>query len=391
MASSLEFVQYVAEQLRDAGEITYRKMFGEYGLYCDGKIFALICDDQLFVKITEAGRRAAAAQELSEAPPYEGAKPYFLIEDMEACEFLTEFVMETCRALPAPKPKKPKKPAVSGNLKKLEKEERGDVREAGNKSEDAVSGTAGTGENAGKKKAFDYKKEYKEFYLPPKKPQLIEIPPMNFIAVRGAGDPNEENGAYKRAIGLLYGIAFTIKMSYKGAHEIEGYIPYVVPPLEGLWRQESRELDVLGQDSGKDGTEQAAEERKRFAGKNCGIDFTRKEDFQWISMIRLPEFVTEEVLSWAIKEASEKKKTDFSDVEFFTYDEGLCIQCMHVGPYDDEPETIRKMNIFAEENGYAPDFSSRCAHHEIYLSDPRRAKPERLKTVIRIPVKKNRA
>ena len=366
-------------------------MFGEYGLYCDGKIFALICDDQLFVKITEAGRRAAAAQELSEAPPYEGAKPYFLIEDVEACEFLTEFVMETCRALPAPKPKKPKKPAVSGNLKKLEKEERGDVREAGNKSEDAVSGTAGTRENAGKKKAFDYKKEYKEFYLPPKKPQLIEIPPINFIAVRGAGDPNEENGAYKRAIGLLYGIAFTIKMSYKGAHEIEGYFPYVVPPLEGLWRQESRELDVLGQDDGKDETEQAAEERKRFAGQNCGIDFTRKEDFQWISMIRLPEFVTEEVFSWAIKEASEKKKTDFSDVEFFTYDEGLCIQCMHVGPYEDEPETIQKMNIFAEENGYAPDFSSRRAHHEIYLSDPRRAKPERLKTVIRIPVKKNRA
>ncbi len=191
---------------------------------------------------------------------------------------------------------------------------------------------------------------------------------MNFIAVKGEGDPNEEGGAYQRAIGLLYGIAFTIKMSYKGTYKIDGYFPYVVPPLEGLWRQDNGSADVLR--------------------RNGGIDFSRKQDFQWISMIRLPEFVTEEVFGWAVKEASEKKKSDFSDVKFFTYDEGLCVQCMHVGSYDDEPETVGKMSDFTEENEYEPDFSSLRAHHEIYLSDPRRTAPDKRKTVIRIPVRK---
>ena len=341
MASSLEFVQYVAEQLRDAGEITYRKMFGEYGVYGDGKIFALVCDDQFFVKITEAGRHMATVRHLPEASPYEGAKPYFLIEDVDDRDFLTDFVTKTCRTLPEPKQKKQKKAE----------------KKAGEASRERK-----------KEKAFDYKKEYREFYMPPKKPQLVEIPPMNFIAVKGEGDPNEEGGAYQRAIGLLYGIAFTIKMSYKGTYKIDGYFPYVVPPLEGLWRQDNGSADVL-----------------RRSG---GIDFSRKQDFQWISMIRLPEFVTEEVFGWAVKEASEKKKSDFSDVKFFTYDEGLCVQCMHVGSYDDEPETVGKMSDFTEENEYEPDFSSLRAHHEIYLSDPRRTAPDKRKTVIRIPVRK---
>lgn len=207
--------------------------------------------------------------------------------------------------------------------------------------------------------AFDYKKEYKEFYLPKRKPELVTIPPMNFIAVRGKGNPNEEGGAYKQSIGLLYGIAFTIKMSKMGDHRIDGYFDYVVPPLEGLWWQE--------------GTE--------------GIDYSRKEDFEWISMIRLPEFVTLEEFEWAIGEAEAKKKADFSSVEYFTYDEGLCVQCMHIGAYDDEPATIEAMDAFAKAQGYQPDMAGPRFHHEIYLSDVRRCKPENLKTVIRHPVK----
>lgn len=206
---------------------------------------------------------------------------------------------------------------------------------------------------------FDYKKEYKEFYLPPKKPGIIDIPEMNYIAVRGKGDPNEPEGEYKTAISLLYSIAFTIKMSYKGNHKIDGYFSYVVPPLEGLWWQEG--LD--------------------------GVDYAHKEAFEWIAMIRLPEFVTKEKFDWAIKEATTKKGTDFSKVFFFTYKEGLCVQCMHVGPYDDEPATIQKMDDFAATNRYVSDFSETRLHHEIYLSDPRRCAPEKLRTVIRMPVK----
>ena len=208
--------------------------------------------------------------------------------------------------------------------------------------------------------AFDYKKEYKEFYLPPKKPQIIEIPAMNFLAVRGQGNPNEEGGTYKNAIGLLYGMAYTIKMSKMGDHRIEGYFDYVVPPLEGFWWQE--------------GTQ--------------GVNYSRKEDFQWISLIRLPEFVTEDEFEWARREATAKKEMDFSKVEFLTYEEGLCVQCMHIGSYDAEPDTVRRMEEYIEEQGYETDFSDFRFHHEIYLSDVRRSKPENLKTVIRHPVRK---
>lgn len=207
--------------------------------------------------------------------------------------------------------------------------------------------------------AFDYKKEYKEFYLPPKKPGIIDVPEMNYIAVRGKGDPNEPDGEYKAAIELLYAISFTIKMSHMGTHKIEGYFPYVVPPLEGLWRQK---------------------------GSSDSINYSRKQDLCWISMIRLPEFVTREVFDWAVHEAAQKKKTDFSKAEFRTFHEGLCVQCMHVGSYDDEPETIEKIDAFLKEAGYETDFSGQRMHHEIYLGDPRRTAPERLRTVIRLPV-----
>ena len=206
---------------------------------------------------------------------------------------------------------------------------------------------------------FDYKKEYKAFYQPPKKPGIVKIPPMNYIAIQGKGNPNEADGEYQTALGMLYAIAFTLKMSYKGSHQIDGYFPYVVPPLEGLWWQ-----------SGSD-----------------GIDYAHKESFEWISMIRLPDFIQKEDFQWAIAEATKKKKADFSNVEFFTYEEGLCVQCMHIGSYDDEPSTIAAMDAYAAENGYHVDFSSGRYHHEIYLSDPRKSAPEKCKTVIRHPIK----
>ena len=206
---------------------------------------------------------------------------------------------------------------------------------------------------------FDYKKEYKEFYMPPKKPTIVTVPPMNYIAVRGKGDPNDENGEYKQSIGLLDGVAFTIKMSKMGYHQIEGYFDYVVPPLEGFWWQ--------------DGV--------------VGIDYSNKESFKWISLIRLPDFVTKADLDWAVAEAKKKKQTDFSKVEFLTYDEGLCVQCMHIGSYDSEPATVELMHRFMEQEGYMLDISDKRFHHEIYLSDARRTAPEKLKTVIRHPIK----
>lgn len=208
--------------------------------------------------------------------------------------------------------------------------------------------------------AFDYKKEYKEFYLPKAKPGIVTVPKMNFLAVRGSGDPNIEGGAYKASIGLLYGIAFTIKMSKKGTRQIEGYFDYVVPPLEGFWWQHGI----------------------------VGIDYSRKDRFQWISVIRLPDFVTKEDFNWAVEEASRKMATDFSKVEFLTYEEGLCVQCMHIGAYDDEPATIEGMHRFMEEQGYTLDITEQRYHHEIYLSDARRVAPERLKTVIRHPIRR---
>jgi len=208
--------------------------------------------------------------------------------------------------------------------------------------------------------AFDFKKEYKELYLPGKKPELIEVPPMNFIAVRGKGDPNQEGGEYERAVSLLYGIAYTIKMSYKGSYKIKGFFEYVVPPLEGFWW-----MDGLK-----------------------GMDYTNKGKLSWISVLRLPDFVQEEDFAWAVGEATRKKKEDFSPVEYLTYAEGLCVQCMHIGPYDDEPATVKLMDDYTIANGYITDITATRHHHEIYLSDPRKSDPAKLKTIIRHPIKK---
>ena len=207
---------------------------------------------------------------------------------------------------------------------------------------------------------FDYKKEYKEFYLLPQKPQLLEVPPMNYVAVRGHGDPNAQDGEYQATIGMLYAVAFTIKMSYKGTHQIPGYFEYVVPPLEGLWWQEGQSR----------------------------IDYAHKETFSWIAMIRLPEFVTKQEFDWAVAEAAAKKKLDLSKVQYFTYDEGLCVQCMHLGPFDTEAETVARMDSFLAEKGYVNDLSETRMHHEIYLSDARRVIPEKWKTVIRHPIRR---
>lgn len=208
--------------------------------------------------------------------------------------------------------------------------------------------------------AFDFKKEYKEFYMPKSKPEIVNVPKANYIAVRGKGDPNDEGGEYKAAIAVLYAIAYTIKMSKMGDHRIDGYYDYVVPPLEGFWWQE--DID--------------------------GIDYSDKSTFCWISVIRLPEFVTVEEFVWATEEAAKKKKLDCSKAEFLTIDEGLCVQMMHNGSFDDEPATVDIMNRFIEENGYENDFSDSRLHHEIYLSDARKVVPEKWKTIIRHPIKR---
>lgn len=207
--------------------------------------------------------------------------------------------------------------------------------------------------------AFDFKKEYREFYLPKNKPEIVTVPRMNYIAVRGTGNPNEEGGAYRESIGMLYAIAYTLKMSYKTDYRIEGFFEYVVPPLEGFWWQ--------------DGIE--------------GIDYADKAAFHWISVIRLPDFVTEKDVAWAIETAAKKKKMDCSAVEFLSVDEGLCVQIMHLGSFDDEPATVAIMDSYIQENGYINDFSDKRLHHEIYLSDARKVPPERWKTVIRHPIR----
>ncbi len=209
--------------------------------------------------------------------------------------------------------------------------------------------------------AFDYKKEYKEFYQPKLQPSLVELPSINYLAVRGKGNPNVEGGEYKQSINLLYAIAFTIKMSKKDDHKIAGYFDYVVPPLEGFWWQDG----VVG-----------------------NLDYSRKDDMHFISAIRLPDFVTKADFDWAVAEAANKKGQDFTKVEFWNYNEGLCVQCMHIGSYDDEPATVNLMHEFLQENGYELDIQNPRYHHEIYLSDPRRCAIEKLKTVIRHPVRK---
>jgi len=208
--------------------------------------------------------------------------------------------------------------------------------------------------------AFDFKKEYKEFYMPKNKPEIVSVPAANYIAVRGTGGPNEEGGTYQQAIGVLYAVAYTLKMSYKTDYRIEGFYDYVVPPLEGFWWQDNVE----------------------------GIDYADKSLFNWISVIRLPDFITKKDFDWAVEAAAKKKKLDCSKAEFLTVDEGLCVQIMHIGPFDNEPETVAAMDRYISENGYENDFSDSRLHHEIYLSDARKVPSEKWKTVIRHPIKK---
>ena len=208
--------------------------------------------------------------------------------------------------------------------------------------------------------AFDFKKEYKEFYMPGNKPEIVSLPKANYIAVRGKGDPNEEGGAYQQAIGILYAVAYTLKMSYKTDYKIDGFFEYVVPPLEGFWWQDDVE----------------------------GVDFSDKSTFNWISVIRLPDFVSEADFNWAVKTAAKKKKLDCSAAEFMTIDEGLCVQIMHLGSFDDEPASVALMDAFLAQKGYVNDFSEGRLHHEIYMSDARKVAPEKRKTVIRHPIKK---
>lgn len=208
--------------------------------------------------------------------------------------------------------------------------------------------------------AFDFKKEYKEFYMPKNKPAIVTVPKANYIAVRGKGNPNEEGGAYQKAISVLYAVAYTLKMSYKTDYKIDGFFEYVVPPLEGFWWQE----DVKG------------------------VDYGNKDSFNWISVIRLPDFITKENFDWAVSAATKKKKLDCSSAEFLTIDEGLCVQIMHIGSFDDEPESVAKMDAYLLEKGYENDLNDTRLHHEIYMSDARKVAPEKWKTVIRHPIKK---
>lgn len=207
--------------------------------------------------------------------------------------------------------------------------------------------------------AFDFKKEYKEFYMPKNKPEIVNVPAMNYIAVRGKGDPNEENGSYQKAIGILYAVAYTLKMSYKTNYKIDGFFEYFVPPLEGFWWQDHTD----------------------------SIDYTDKSTFNWISVIRLPDFITKKDFDWAVETAQKKKNIDCTSVEFLTLEEGLCVQMMHFGSFDDEPQSVSVMNEYIENNGYENDINEKRLHHEIYLSDARKVPTEKWKTVIRHPIK----
>lgn len=208
--------------------------------------------------------------------------------------------------------------------------------------------------------AFDFKKEYKEFYMPGNRPEIVTVPEANYIGVRGEGDPNMPGGAYQQAIAVLYAVAYTLKMSYLGDHKMDGFYQYVVPPLEGFWWQEGVQ----------------------------GVDYSDKSTFHWISVIRLPDFVTKDDFTWAVQTASAKKKLDCSSAEYITMAEGLCVQIMHIGAFDEEPATVALMDRYVQEKGYENDFESGRLHHEIYLSDARKVAPEKWKTVIRHPVRK---
>lgn len=226
--------------------------------------------------------------------------------------------------------------------------------------------------------AFDLKKEYKEFYMPKNKPEIVKIPPMNYVAVRGKGNPNVECGDYQQAISILYAVAYTLKMSYKTDYKIEGFFEYVVPPLEGFWWQgEQHPVDA-----------EMRTDRTDRRENTKGIDYSNKDTFNWISVIRLPDFITEKDFAWAVQTATRKKKIDCSPTEFLTIDEGLCVQIMHQGSFDSEPATVALLEDYLKEQGYENNINEQRLHHEIYMSDARKVAPEKWKTVIRHPIKK---
>ena len=208
--------------------------------------------------------------------------------------------------------------------------------------------------------AFDFKKEYREYYMPKGVPEIVDVPEMRFVAVRGEGDPNAPGGAYQQAVAVLYAVAYIVKMSKKGEHAMDGYFDFVVPPLEGFWRTPN------------DGD----------------FDYADKSALQWIACIRLPDFVTRVEFDWAVEAASAKKGLDCSKAEYLVLKEGLCVQMMHLGSYDSEPASVARMRAYLDVNGYVEDMNDQRLHHEIYLSDPRKAAPEKWKTVIRHPVRK---
>lgn len=210
--------------------------------------------------------------------------------------------------------------------------------------------------------AFDFKKEYRELYQPKSEPGIVTVPKANYIAVRGKGDPNEAGGAYQQAISVLYAVAYTLKMSYRNNYAMQGFFEYVVPPLEGFWHQAHMEE---------------------------GIDYANKASFCWVSVLRLPDFVMKKDFDWAVETAAKKKKLDCSAAEYLTIDEGLCVQMMHLGSFDDEPATVARMDAYVAQNGYVNDMGADRWHHEIYLSDVKKVAPEKYKTIIRHPIRKD--
>lgn len=328
MPSHEEYVKFIAGQLSEAGGITYKKLFGEYGLWKDGVFFATVEDDQLYVKATPQGAELLGDPE--PVAPHGGNPNMYAVEDVEDKAALARLAILTADALKAGSAKIKKSKPVKKTSKAASK--------------------------------LDYKKAYKELYLPKTAPSLIEVPKMTFIAASGKGAPGSEE--YVRSIEILYGLSYAIKMSKLGGAAPDGYFEYVVPPLEGLWSVEGEDFDGRGIED--------------------------KSKLSWTSLIRQPEFVTQSVFD-AAKETLSKKKPelDLSPAELITFEEGLCCQAMHIGSYDDEYKTIEKLERFIEQNGLALDINEERRHHEIYLSDPRRTAVDRLKTVIRHPVRKN--
>lgn len=298
MASDLSFVEFIVDQIENSGVIKYRKMFGEYAIYCDDKVIALICDNQLFIKPTKAGKLFIG--DVIEASAYPGAKPSFLITDqIEDREWLSHLIQITQKELPIPK--------------------------------------------------LDLTKKYKTYYKAGKKPELVEFGEVNYLSLKGKGKPAGK--IFVSKVEAIYSLAYGLKKVCKDQSN-----DFVVPKLEGLWWVDSKD-PVLE---------------------------TPKEKWCWKLLIRMPEFVTQEMFSSAQLEVSKKKNNDLiQEISFEKITEGKCLQMMHIGPYSTESETINFLMDFMAKNNQ----SINGLHHEIYLSDPRKTKQSKMKTIIRYPVR----